>query len=157
LEGAEESLFDEGAVEEGFGFEISGFESFIGGGGFVAAEAIKAPLNFGEPADVVRLGFADGGVVFVEASEECVEFGLIFAGKDNGFGEDSVFQGVLGRASLAFVGAGTGAELRIGPVGGVLFVRNHTSIRSFNLYLKKFVLPLAYARGSVGAGDREVE
>ena len=71
-------------------------------------------------------------MVFAETCEESVEFFLAFAGEDDGFGEDSVFQGVLGGACFAFFGTGTGAELRIGLVGRELFVR-HESIRSFQV------------------------
>jgi len=58
----------------------------------------------------------------VQAGEEGIEFFLAFAGEDDGFGEDSVFEGVLGGARFAFFGAGTGAELGIGLVRRELFV-----------------------------------
>jgi hypothetical protein len=59
LEGSEKTLLDESAVEEGFGFEVAGFECFAGGGAFVAAETVEAPLDFGESADEVGCGFAN--------------------------------------------------------------------------------------------------
>src|SRR5215472_5761037 len=102
LEGAEESLLDEGAVKQGLGLEVASLESVVGGSGFVAAEAVEAPLDFGESPDVIGFGFANRRVVLAEASEESIEFFLTFAGKDDGFGKRSVFQGVLGGACLAF-------------------------------------------------------
>ena len=59
LEGTEKALLDEGAVEEGLGLKVTGFESVVGGGGFVAAEAVEAPLDFSKSADVVGFSFAD--------------------------------------------------------------------------------------------------
>ena len=64
-------------------------------------------------------------MVFVQAGEKSVEFFLAFAGKDDSFGEDSVFEGVLRGASFTFLSAGPGAELCIGLIGGLLFVRGH--------------------------------
>jgi len=91
----EKALLDEGAVEQRFGLEVAGFECVLSGGSLLTAEAIEAPLNFGEPADVVGLGFAFRLVVFAKAGEESVEFFLAFAREDDGLGKDSVFQGVL--------------------------------------------------------------
>jgi hypothetical protein len=61
-----------------------------------------------------------GAVLVSVIGSECIVFGGVFAGDDDGGGVDAMFQGVEAGGGLALDGAGAGGLLRIGAIGGLL-------------------------------------
>ena len=104
----EKALLDEGAVEQRFGLEVAGFECVLSGGRLLTAEAIEAPLNFGERR--ILPGFRPGGRWFGQRLRVSGSFGRREFWKERAF---------------AFFGTGTGRELRVCLIGGMLVVRCH--------------------------------
>jgi hypothetical protein len=92
----------------------------------VAVDAGQFPLGDGDVLDQglfhVVLGHPGGG----EAREVLVEFGLVFAGDDHGFGAQAVDEGIEANAVLGLLTLGAGRFLRIAPIGAYLLDCSHS-------------------------------
>jgi len=92
---------------------------FVGeGGGFEGPAAEEAPAADGHGFDEVVLVLGGGLEAAGVGGEEGVEAGGGFAGEEDGAGEETVGDGVLGGVAFAFRGAGAGGFLGVRAVGG---------------------------------------
>jgi hypothetical protein len=110
-----------GEVDAVYGHgEFAGWDGGVMGSGLGAADADQFPLFplvdgdlFDQGLFHIVLGHPGGG----EPLLELVEFGLVLAGDDSGFGAQAVDEGVEAGALLTFGSFGAGGLLRIAPVG----------------------------------------
>ena len=86
--------------------------------GFEGGDAVQAPGGVGE--FLGELGFGRGcRAVFVEElAAMLLVSGLVFGFEEDGAAGEAVAEGVLGRASFTFGGAGAGGVLGIGAIDG---------------------------------------
>jgi hypothetical protein len=106
-------------IEDG-GFLFEGIEAGIPEFGFGVAEAIETPGIGGELFDELMLDGVMGMPGVFELCDESCEFLGIFAGNDERFGMDAVFDGVQANGGFSFRRGRPGGKERIGAIGGYL-------------------------------------
>src|ERR1035441_370490 len=123
--GAFEARLGEVDAVDGQG-EFAGWDGGVMDSGLGAVDAGQFPLVDGDLFDQglfhIVLGHPGGG----EPLQVLVEFRLVFAGDDGGFGAEAVDEAIEAGALLAFGSVGTCRFLRIAPVGTYLIDSRHS-------------------------------